>query len=103
NPADKDPVPLPFDSTYNTPEHDAFVLKVKYQRADNFLRNNILEAPDRVRLDIAWNDLLGSFPYHDGYLQVLADHYNVDLANLKMAELTPAKITAMPEEMRGYL
>ena len=23
-PADKDPVPEPFDSTYNTPEHDAF-------------------------------------------------------------------------------
>ena len=28
NPADKDPVPLPFDSTYLTssPEHDAFVV-----------------------------------------------------------------------------
>src|SRR5204863_847179 len=31
NPADKDPVPPPFDNTYNSPEHDAFVLKVKYQ------------------------------------------------------------------------
>ena len=36
NPADKDPVPPPFDNTYNSPEHDAFVLKVKYQRNDNF-------------------------------------------------------------------
>ena len=34
NPADKDPVPPPFDNTYNSPEHDAFVLKVKYQRND---------------------------------------------------------------------
>ena len=36
NPADKDPVPPPFDNTYNSPEHDAFVLKVKYQRNDTF-------------------------------------------------------------------
>ena len=43
NPADKDPVPLPFDSTYNTPEHDAFVLKVKYQRTDAFLTDSMLE------------------------------------------------------------
>ena len=27
NPADKDPVPPPFDNTYNSPEHDAFVLQ----------------------------------------------------------------------------
>ena len=37
NPADKDPVPPPFDNTYNSPEHDAFVLKVKYQRNDSVL------------------------------------------------------------------
>ena len=37
NPADKDPVPPPFDNTYNSPEHDAFVLKVKYQRNDELL------------------------------------------------------------------
>ena len=36
NPADKDPVPAPFDNTYNSPEHDAFVLKVKYQRSDRY-------------------------------------------------------------------
>ena len=30
-PADKDPAPEPFDSTYNTPEHDAFVNDVKYR------------------------------------------------------------------------
>ena len=36
NPADKDPVPPPFDNTYNSPEHDAFVIKVKYQRTDDF-------------------------------------------------------------------
>ena len=43
NPADKDPVPPPFDSTYNTPEHDAFVLKVKYQRDDQFLIDHMLD------------------------------------------------------------
>src|SRR5262245_7574969 len=33
-PADKDPVPDPFDNTYNVPEHDEFVQKVKYHRDD---------------------------------------------------------------------
>ncbi len=103
NPADKDPVPMPFDSTFNTPEHDAFVLKVKYQRADQFIRDAILEAPDRTRLDIAWNDLLGSFPYHDGYLQMLADHYDVKLDSTRIADMTSEKFEALPAEMRGYL
>src|SRR5205814_4875486 len=74
NPADKDPVPEPFDSTYNTPEHDAFVLKVKYQRDDKFLADYMIDAADRVRLEQAWNDLFSSFPYHDGYLGLLAEH-----------------------------
>ena len=36
-PADKDPVPDPFDNTYNVPEHDEFVVKVKYIRDDRFV------------------------------------------------------------------
>ena len=45
NPADKDPVPPPFDNTYNSPEHDAFVLKVKYQRNDSFFTANLVDGP----------------------------------------------------------
>ncbi len=48
NPADKDPVPAPFDNTYNSPEHDAFVLKVKYQRSDKFFTDNMVDGADRV-------------------------------------------------------
>ena len=49
NPADKDPVPAPFDNTYNSPEHDAFVTKVKYQRTDDFFTRNIVDGEDRAR------------------------------------------------------
>ena len=77
NPADKDPVPAPFDNTYNSPEHDAFVLKVKYQRSDKFFTDNMVDGADRDRLNHAWNDLFGSWPYHDAYLGMLAEHYGL--------------------------
>ena len=48
NPADKDPVPPPFDNTYNSPEHDAFVMKVKYQRNDSFFTANLVDGADRA-------------------------------------------------------
>ena len=56
-PADKDPVPEPFDSTYNVPEHDEFVTNVKYIRDDRFVYENMLDDATRERLDQAWNDL----------------------------------------------
>jgi hypothetical protein len=103
NPADKDPVPAPFDNTYNSPEHDAFVLKVKYQRTDDFFTANMVDGADRDALNHAWNDLFGSWPYHDAYLGMLADHYKVKLASPRMADMTPARIAALPEAMRGYV
>ena len=71
-PADKDPIPEPFDNTYNVPEHDEFVVKVKYIRDDRFVVENILDDADPRRLDHAWNDLYASFEYHDAYLRLLA-------------------------------
>ena len=59
NPADKDPVPAPFDNTYNSPEHDAFVIKVKYQRTDEFFTRNLVDGEEREALERAWNDLFG--------------------------------------------
>ena len=103
NPADKDPVPLPFDSTYNTPEHDAFVLKVKYQRSDKYFADYLVDDADRARLDQAWNDLLSTWPYHDGYLSVLADHYAFKLKSPHIQDLDAAQIAAMPAEMQKYL
>jgi hypothetical protein len=103
NPADKDPVPAPFDNTYNSPEHDAFVLKVKYQRSDDFFTANLVDGRDRARLNQAWNDLFGSWPYHDAYLGMLADHFSVKLQSPRIADMTAARIAALPPAMRRYV
>lgn len=103
NPADKDPVPAPFDNTYNSPEHDAFVLKVKYQRSDTFFTNNMVDGADRTRLNHAWNDLFGSWPYHDAYLGMLADHFGLPLKSRRIEDLQSAQIAALPAAARPYL
>ena len=103
NPADKDPVPAPFDDTYNSPEHDAFVLKVKYQRNDKFFTDNMVDGADRARLNEAWNDLFGSWPYHDAYLGMLADHYGLKLKSNKIEDFGPAEIAALPADVRPYV
>lgn len=103
NPADKDPVPAPFDNTYNSPEHDAFVMKVKYQRTDAFFTNNLVDGADRVRLNEAWNDLFGSWPYHDAYLGMLADHYRLELKSRRIVDMNATAIPALPEEVRAHL
>ena len=103
NPADKDPVPPPFDDTYNSPEHDAFVLKVKYQRNDKFFTDNMVDGADRARLNQAWADLFGSWPYHDAYLGMLADHYNLKLTSNKIENFGPAEIAALPADVRPHV
>ena len=103
NPADKDPVPPPFDNTYNSPEHDAFVLKVKYQRSDTFFTDNMVDGNDRARLNQAWNDLFGSWPYHDAYLGMLADHFGVDLKGRTISDFTAAEIAKLPVAMGPHV
>ena len=103
NPADKDPVPPPFDNTYNSPEHDAFVMNVKYQRNDRFFTENIVDGADRVRLNQAWNDLFGSWPYHDAYLGMLADHYKLQLKSRRIQDMDDAQIAALPAAVRPHV
>jgi mono/diheme cytochrome c family protein len=103
NPADRDPVPQPFDNTYNSPEHDAFVIKVKYQRWDDFFTNNMVDGADRAALENAWTDLFGSWPYHDAYLGMLLDHYDVRTGSRKIADMTPAAVAALPEAARPHV
>ena len=103
NPADKDPVPRPFDNTYNSPEHDTFVTQVKYQRSDEFFTNNVVEGDERARLEHAWNDLLGSWPYHDAYLAMLLDHYEVVDGSRRIVDMTPARIAALPPLARPHV
>ncbi len=103
NPADKDPVPPPFDNTYNSPEHDAFVLKVKYQRSDRFFTENMVDGADRARLNQAWNDLFGSWPYHDAYLGMLADHFALKLKSRRIQDMDAVQIAALPAASRPYV
>ena len=103
NPADKDPVPPPFDNTYNSREHDAFVLQVKYQRNDRFFTENVVDGADRARLNQAWNDLFGSWPYHDAYLGMLADHFGLTLKSRRIQDMDAARIAALPAEVRPYV
>ncbi|MBI1763912.1 MAG: DUF1592 domain-containing protein [Acidobacteria bacterium] len=102
-PADKDPVPDPFDNTYNVPEHDEFVVKVKYIRDDKFVVENLLDTTTRKRLDQAWNDLYASFEYHDNYLRLLAKHFKYDLQGKGIAQMDKATTESLPAEMRKYV
>jgi hypothetical protein len=103
NPADRDPVPPPFDNTYNSPEHDAFVSKVKYQRSDAFFTANLVDGEERAQLEHAWTDLFGSWPYHDAYLGMLLDHYGVTAGSRRIADMTRARIATLPAEARPYV
>ncbi len=102
-PADKDPVPDPFDNTYNVPEHDEFVQKVKYHRDDRFVVENLIDGATRTRLDQAWNDLYASFEYHDNYLRLLASHFGFDLKGDGIAKMDKERIASLPPEMRKYV
>jgi hypothetical protein len=101
-PADKDPIPDPFDSTYNVPEHDDFDTRVKYLRDDHFIYEHVLDDDARARVDAAWSDLYTSFDYHDNYLDILAKHYNYDLKGKHIGEIDKAGFDAMPADMRRY-
>ncbi len=101
-PADKDPVPAPFDSTFNVPEHDEFVNRVKYIRDDRYVIDNMLDPTVRQRLNRAWSDLMASFDYHDNYLQMIAAHFKYDLKVKRVGELDKAAIEAMPADVRPY-
>ena len=47
-PSDNDPIPLPFNNTYNQPERDYYHYKVKYYRTDKFLVEKMLDDATRA-------------------------------------------------------
>ncbi|MEJ7615709.1 MAG: DUF1592 domain-containing protein [Pyrinomonadaceae bacterium] len=102
-PADKDPVPEPFDNTYNVPEHDEFVQQVKYIRNDRFVVERLIDTATRRHLDHAWNDLYASFEYHDSYLRLLAKHFKFDLKGKGIAHMDKAQMETLPAEMRKHV
>lgn len=102
-PADKDAIPAPYDNTYNQPERDSFHVKVKYYRVDRFIYEKILDDDSRRRLDHAWNDLLGSFEYHDAFLNFVASKYKLNLNGKGIADLDEAFLRTLPAEPRKYI
>ncbi len=99
-PSDRDPIPYPFDNTYNNPIRNEYHYKVKYNRDDSFLVKHMIGPAIRQSLDYAWTDLLGSFEYHDAYLRLIAKALTVDLGEGRIADLSPSWISQLPADVR---
>jgi hypothetical protein len=63
----------------------------------------MIDGADRARLNDAWNDLFGSWPYHDAYLGMLADHFGLKLKSNKIEDFSPADIAALPATIRPHV
>jgi hypothetical protein len=44
-----------------------------------------------------------SFEYHDNYMRMLAQHFNLDLKGKRIADLDQAQLDALPPEPRKYI
>ena len=102
-PSDRDPIPAPFDASYNNPQRNYFHTHVKYHRDDRFLVENMLDKTTRKQLDHAWFDLLGSFEYHDAFLRTVAENFAVDLNDRGIANLDAEFIESLPAASRKYV
>lgn len=102
-PSDRDPIPSPFDATYNNAERNFFHTHIKYFRDDQFLVENVLDDATRLALDQAWADLLGSFEFHDTWLRYLAKKYDFDLGGRRIADADDDWIAAAPAPSREFL
>jgi hypothetical protein len=102
-PSDRDPIPPPFDATYNMPERNHFHTAIKYHRDDHFLVTHVLDDATRHELDQAWTDLLTSFEYHDANLRFAAKKYAVELGEKQIAEIDAADIDRFPADVRPFV
>lgn len=101
-PADKDPIPAPYNNVYNQPERDSYHINVKYYRDDKFIVDHVLDDKQRAELDYAWNDLLASFEFHEAFFRFVNEKFKLGVKK-KLNELTPAEIAAIPAEPRQYV
>lgn len=103
-PSDRDPIPQPYDNSYNNAERNAFHYQVKYHRDDSFLVEYMLD-PATVRdLDIAWADLYDSFGYHQENLNLLIEHFDLEATQIPdIAVLTPDHISRMPVSLQQWV
>ena len=102
-PSDRDPIPRPFDNTYNQPERDSFHYRAKYFRDDQFLVDKMLDDATRQELEDAWADLFASFEYHDSFVGLLVNKYGFELNDKGIGELEEGEIEKLPAEPRPYV
>jgi uncharacterized protein DUF1592/uncharacterized protein DUF1588/uncharacterized protein DUF1585/uncharacterized protein DUF1587/uncharacterized protein DUF1595 len=102
-PSDRDPIPPPYDNTYNLPERNHYHYAIKYCRDDRFLYEHVLDDAARTALDQAWTDLLTSFEYHDANLRFVAKKFKLNLNGKGIADLDAGTIATLPEEPRAFV
>jgi hypothetical protein len=102
-PSDRDPIPAPFENTYNKPERNHFHTAIKYHRDDAFFVAHVADLETRRRLDQAWADLLTAFDYHDLYLKFVSEKFGLGLGTRTLAELDREAIDRLPAEPRQYV
>jgi hypothetical protein len=103
DPADRDPIPAPFDNSYNNAERNEFHAFIKYHRDDRFLTEHILDDATRAQLDQAWTDLLTSFDYYNLSLRFVGRKYHLDLGDRTIATIKADWIDALPEEPKRFV
>ena len=99
-PSDRDPIPAPFDNTYNSPERNEFHYAIKYHRDDDFLVRYLLDDATREKLQHAWNDLLASFDYHNTYFTFILRKLGREPGDQTIATVRPTWIASLPDESR---
>ena len=76
-------------------------LRVKYIRDDKFIYEHVLDDATRKKVDEAWTDLYASFEYHDHYVQLLAQHYKIDLKGKHISQLDEATLSCRSPPRRA--
>ena len=99
-PSDRDPIPAPFDTSYNNAERNYYHTHIKYHRDDEFLVTNMLDDETRRELDLAWIDLLGSFEFHDLWLRFVCRKFEVELDGRSISDVDTAWLRTLPREPR---
>ena len=103
-PADRDPIPAPYDNSYNNAERNDFHYVIKYHRDDRFLTEHMLDDATRASLDQAWTDLLSSFEYHNTFLRFVVRKFKLDLEEGRsIPNLSEDWIDGLPEEPRRFV
>ncbi|MBT5926229.1 MAG: DUF1592 domain-containing protein [Verrucomicrobia bacterium] len=103
-PSDRDPIPAPYDNSYNNAERNAYHYQVKYHRDDAFLVRHILNDVTKNALDTAWHDLYDSFAYHQAHLNLLSKHFDYELGKgIEIGSMSNEDLEAMPAELRRWV